>query len=84
MKIHKTLVVLCGIPVITFCYGQDKPSAKKEIRKDAKEVAAGARQVWHGVKEGGREAGHQVKHVTKKIGKGASKAAHDVKHELKK
>ena len=82
----KILVILFFINVCMkgFCSQQNNSSAKQEIKKDAKEVAAGAKQAWHGVKEGGRTVGHKTKHVTKAIGKGVKKTAKDVKKEVKK
>jgi len=84
MKSFLLAIALLG----NICFGaviqQAQSPVKKEIKKDAKDVASGAKQAWHGVKEGGRTVGHKTKHVAKTIGHETKKTVKDVKKELKK
>lgn len=58
---------------------QAKYSARNEIKKDAKEVAGDAKQIWHGVKSDGRNIGHKSKKFVKTIGNGAKDIAKDTR-----
>lgn len=87
MKLRLFLIVQLILSVYGLVNSQPQTkasSAKKEIKKDSKEVAAGARQAWHVVKDAGRTVGHKTKKVAKKAGQGTKKVAKDVKNELKK
>ena len=81
----KLAVIIIVHTILSFrVIGQTNTSVKTEIKKDAREIAGGAKQVWHGVKDGGRTIGHKSTVVGKTIGKGTKKVVKDVRQELKK
>lgn len=84
MRIMFTAILFLSIQVFTLASRQEKTPAKEAIKKDAKEVAAGSKQVWHGVKSGGRTFGHKTRDVARTIGKGAKRTAREIKQEVKK
>ena len=78
------ILLLFFLNFSAIAFQQTNSPAKDEIKKDAKEIAGGAKQIWHGVKSGGRTVGHKSKKVAKTIGNGAKEVARDVKKEVKK
>ena len=84
MKNVLSILLLFSLNFSAIAFQQAKSPVKNEIKKDAKEVAGGAKQIWHGVKSGGRTVGHKSKKVAKTIGNGAKDVAGDVKKDVKK
>ena len=84
MKKALSILLLFSLNFTANSSQQDNPQRKNEINKDAKEVAGGAKQIWHGVKSGGRTVGHKSKKVAKTIGNRSKEVVKDVKNDVKK
>ncbi|MCX6275086.1 MAG: hypothetical protein NTV09_07755 [Bacteroidetes bacterium] len=84
MKNILSFLLLISLNFSAISFQQAKSPDKNEIKKDAKEVAGGAKQIWDGVKSGGRTVGHKSKKVAKTIGYGAKDVTGNVKKDVKK
>ena len=80
----KTALVTCFVWIAGFGIQQNNSISKKEIKKDANEVASGAKHAWQDAKKGGRAVGHKTKRIVKAIEQDTKKTLKDVKREVKK
>ena len=78
MKKALSILLLLFLNFTANSFQQNNPQMKNEIKNDAKEVAGGAKRIWHGVKSGGRTVGHKSKKVTKTIGNRSKEVVKDV------